>query len=164
EEILVPLFFYSPRYIQDPRVIIEPVETIHIAPTILDFLDLPPESSFQGMSLWGMTVVDPTILSDSRPLHPQEEKPAFAEHKDGKMVRYEGWKHIQLDSAGTAELYDLKTDPGETRNLIAEQPGQAARLGDLLEKWDASVPTVRSGDYELDEEALDLLRSLGYVD
>ena len=116
------------------------------------------------MSLWGMTVVDSTTLSDSRPLHPQEEKPVFAEHKDGKMVRYEGWKHIRLDCADTAELYDLKTDPGETRNLIAEQPGQAARLGNLLEKWDASVPTVRSGDHKLDEEALDLLRSLGYVD
>lgn len=164
EEIRVPLFFYSPRYIQDPRVIVEPVETMHIAPTILDFLDLPPEPSFQGMSLWGMTVVDSTTLSDSRPLHPQEEKPVFAEHKDGKMVRYEGWKHIRLDCADTAELYDLKTDPGETRNLIAEQPGQAARLGNLLEKWDASVPTVRSGDHKLDEEALDLLRSLGYVD
>ena len=33
------------------------------------------------------------------------------------------------------ELYDLKADPHETRNLAAGQPGVVKRLGTLLDEW-----------------------------
>jgi arylsulfatase A-like enzyme len=78
------------------------------------------------------------------------------------MVRFQGWKYI----LGTerAELYDLRSDPGELRNLMEEEPGRAAELDATLRQWDAGVPEVRTDEAEPDRESLELLRSLGYVD
>jgi arylsulfatase len=171
EEVLVPLFFYSPGFIRDPRVVEEPVETMHIAPTVLEFLDLPPEPSFHGMSLWRMIAGDPaerpagTVAADRTGLytaHPRSEKPAFAINKDAKMVRFKGWKYIL--GAEHAELYDLTSDPGELVNLMEQEPDRAAELDAILKQWDASVPEVRTHQTEPDRESLELLRSLGYVD
>ena len=91
EEVIVPLFFFAPSELPGGRVIREPVETIHIAPTILDFLGLPPEPSFQGMSLGDIIGLDGR--DDARPRHPLEEKPAFSMNGIGRMVRFGGWKY-----------------------------------------------------------------------
>jgi arylsulfatase A-like enzyme len=167
EEVVVPLFFYSPAHIAEPRLIEGPVETLHIAPTILEFLGLPPEPSFHGMSLWGTIADGPAGDGTASPAgahsaHPRSERPAFAVNKNAKMVRFQGWKYI----LGTerAELYDLRSDPGELRNLMEEEPGRAAELDATLRQWDAGVPEVRTDEAEPDRESLELLRSLGYVD
>jgi arylsulfatase A-like enzyme len=165
EEILVPLFFYCPGHLPEGRTIDEQVETIHIAPTILDFLGLPPEQSFQGMSL--MNIIDPGSRDTGGPhvLHPLEEKPAFSINHNGRMVRFHGWKYIEIDDElGTEELYDLTNDPGETKNVVFTDTGKAAELRALLRSWNSSVPVVRSESYELDAESLRALRALGYVD
>ena len=140
------------------------METIHIAPTILDFLGLPPEPSFQGMSL--MNIIDPGSRDPegAHAMHPPEEKPAFAISPSGKMVRFKGWKYIEDDDAETEELYDLRNDPGETENLVMRESGRASELREILRRWDASVLVVRSEDVELDEAAVRALRALGYVD
>jgi hypothetical protein len=36
-------------------------------------------------------------------------------------------------------LYDLAADPGETKNLIAEQPGRAASMKAVLERLDGEM-------------------------
>jgi len=97
-------------------------------------------------------------------MHPIEDRPAFSINAHGKMVLYRGWKLIVLeDEAGRMELYDLAADPGETVNLADREPEKAQELLGILRDWDASVPVVRSGDYELGAEALRHLRALGYI-
>jgi arylsulfatase A-like enzyme len=163
EEIVIPLFFYAPGLLREAKIVEEPVETIHIAPTILEFLGLPPVESFQGMSLVG--VIAPEESLGDCPSHPAEEKPAFSINDRCLAVRYGGWKYIETSGAGGGEeLYDLATDPGETSNLMAVEREKAAELRELLRAWDSNVPVVRSDDYELDEESLEALRTLGYID
>ena len=74
------------------------------------------------------------------------------------------WKYIQ-SSDDRHELYDLSRDPGETDNLIASQPGVAARLARQLDQWLASRRPVTSPAplEEMDEEDLKRLKSLGYI-
>jgi arylsulfatase len=163
EEIVVPLFFYAPGLLPRAGLIEDPVETIHIAPTILDLLGLPPEPSFQGMSLAG--VIAPGRTPSAYPSHPPHEKPAFSINGVGRSVRYRGWKYIEMDDPEESEqLYDLTADPGETRNLVSVKTEKAADLRALLHAWDASVPVVRSGTPELDEESIRTLRTLGYIE
>lgn len=165
EEILVPLFFHAPSLLTTPRTIEMPVETIHIAPTILDLLGLPPEPSFHGASLRTLLLPGEPRPDEAHPAHPESEKPAFAIHDGGKMVRFDGWKYIETsDGPVGEELYDLSNDPGETENLIATEPEKAGALSDILRRWDENVLIIRSGDYELDEESIRVLRTLGYVD
>ena len=44
------------------------------------------------------------------------------------MVRRDQWKYIWLANGGRELLFDLATDPGETRNACAAEPEMAARL------------------------------------
>ena len=98
-------------------------------------------------------------------LHPREEKPAFSINHNSRMVRFHGWKYIEIDDElGTEELYDLVNDSGETKNLVLTDTVRAAELRALLRAWNSSVPVVRSESYELDAESLRALRALGYVD
>ena len=59
------------------------------------------------------------------------------------------------------ELYNVATDPHETRNLITDNPETANQLIGLLKEW-----TDKSGDPEIRKpsaEDIKLLKSLGYV-
>jgi arylsulfatase A-like enzyme len=165
EEVMVPLFFYSPGYIPAPGMVGEPVETMNIAPTVLEFLGLQPEPSFQGRSLWSTIAtaggVERVSTPDSVGTHSWSPKPAFAINGSAKMVRVGGWKYIA--HAGYAELFDLTNDPGELRNVNGSETGRAQEMGDLLREWDVSVPEVRPIGSEPDKRSLKLLSSLGYI-
>jgi hypothetical protein len=58
----------------------------------------------------------------------------FAARKDstGKAVRAGDYKLIEYYEDGRLELYDLANDLSEERDLVALQPGIAARLQNLL--------------------------------
>ena len=59
-------------------------------------------------------------------------------------------------------LYDLETDPGETRDASTRHPEAASRLAQELEAWaDAASPAP---PLHYDEDQLRRLRALGYVD
>jgi len=69
-------------------------------------------------------------------------------------------------------LYDLLSDPGETRNVAAELPGEAERLKRALWRWDraprfevATQPLTAAcrGERRMDPETEKLLHSLGYI-
>ena len=44
-------------------------------------------------------------------------------------------KLVQFYEDDRVEMYDLAKDPGEQDDLAAQQPGEAARLKRLLERW-----------------------------
>jgi hypothetical protein len=54
------------------------------------------------------------------------------------------YKLIEFFEDGRLELYDLKADPGETRNLAASQPRRAEEMRSRLIAWrqhvEAQIP------------------------
>jgi hypothetical protein len=73
------------------------------------------------------------------------------------------------DGQRTLQLYDLKGDPGETRDLAAQDGVEAQRLdGELSRALNAdgsSMATWESGDgQQLPDDQVDALRELGYVE
>jgi tetratricopeptide (TPR) repeat protein len=75
-------------------------------------------------------------------------------------VRDDSWKLIR---APEPELYDLRADPGETRNLISEHPEQTARLERELDAFLQGARDDAASIREPNPEELERLRSLGYV-
>ncbi len=75
-----------------------------------------------------------------------------------RSIRADGWKYI---AAPEPELYNLTSDPGETRNMIKEEPQRAAdmarRVGAISP---ATLPAVASA---ADPETQRRLQALGYV-
>jgi arylsulfatase A-like enzyme len=106
-----------------------------IAPTLLSLAGVPLSTSMQGKNLV------PILTSRKTPREWRRE--FFYEHHSVpdrippcEAVRTERWKYIRWTGAGDAEeLYDLKSDPLEEHNLVAN-PKHAKVLADLRAKWE----------------------------
>ena len=62
-------------------------------------------------------------------------------------VRHGRWKLLcEYDGSG-AELYDLESDPGETRDLAARHPEETARLQTSLLEWHRAMPPDNGATY-----------------
>jgi len=77
--------------------------------------------------------------------------------------RYKLVEFPQLTGGYARALYDLEADPAEVVNVIDEHSEVAARLSAELAAWSASIPT-QAPPPERDQEQLEMLRALGYVD
>lgn len=66
------------------------------------------------------------------------------------------WKLI---AASEPELYDLQNDPGELKNVAAEQPSKVQAMAAMLSKMRPAAPAATS----VSPEAAERLRALGYV-
>ncbi len=73
-------------------------------------------------------------------------------------IRLGGWKYIQ---APRAELYDLRSDPGERSNQLAARPAESARLATLVNVvGQRTGPSVSSSVDPLEAEKF---LALGYI-
>jgi arylsulfatase A-like enzyme len=65
------------------------------------------------------------------------------------------------------ELYDVTSDPAETRNIVDERPDIAQELEEMLALWTQSLlGQVRetTGSVDVDPETMEQLRLMGYVE
>ncbi|MCP1170631.1 sulfatase-like hydrolase/transferase [Limimaricola litoreus] len=102
-----------------------------ILPTLLGLANLPDRVP-EGLPGRDLSEV---LLAEA----PEEDGFAvvFDEYGPHRMIRQGRWKYIHRADPEACELYDLETDPGETRNLAAlpEQAATRARLTRDLEDW-----------------------------
>ena len=75
-----------------------------------------------------------------------------------RTIRAGGWKYI---AAPHPELYDLTSDPSETRNLVAEQPARAAELARQVDA--ISTGALAFAGAAPDPETVARLQALGYT-
>ncbi len=111
----------------------DPCHFIDIVPTVLD---LAGGADFS--SKWNGEVAPP--------LPGMSLAPAFAEdgiirhefiyfhHLDNRAIRVGDWKLVAKGKDGPWELYDLKTDRCEAKDLAAEHPGKVRQLSILWRK------------------------------
>ena len=106
----------------EPKEISQQVRTVDIMPTIMDYLDINLDSNFEvpdGISLLplikGQKIEEKIAFSETGNPLDKKEPP---KEPNVKSVRTSNWKFIYSEYNDTKELYDLKTDPDEERNLI----------------------------------------------
>ncbi|HEX3741943.1 MAG TPA: sulfatase-like hydrolase/transferase [Terriglobales bacterium] len=123
ELIRVPLLLRVPGRLPD-REIKEPFGLIDLAPTLFDMLDLPSPASFRGHSCWRKLVTDESwdwpVLTEcayacTNPFRSEKRLAARI-----LAVRKGEHKLVINFALGTDELYDLGSDPRESRPLPAE--------------------------------------------
>ena len=124
-----------------------PAGHVDVLPTILDAAGVPRPEGLPGRSLLSRP--------DARRLLPFEALTASLTRGwaplTGAIGR--GWKYVDLP---IPELYELATDPEETRNRIAERP-------DVLRELAAAVPRERAVSAGASAQSAARLRSLGYL-
>ncbi len=80
-----------------------------------------------------------------------------------------GWfKLITVPAKNLLELYDLSNDPLELTDLSAENDERVSAMVATLEQWKLAMQSstehfAAGGEAELDEESIERLRSLGYI-
>jgi choline-sulfatase len=137
----------------------DPVPIMGIAPTILATLKLhdPIQQQFETDSLLA------TGSSDSAPVY-SESFYSFSSF-GWSPVRTINNKSHQFIDAPKPELYDLRADPEEKQNLIADQPAVGSVLDQQLKNLVVRYAPYESpaGGSQLDAEAVEKLRALGYM-
>jgi arylsulfatase A-like enzyme/Flp pilus assembly protein TadD len=151
----VPLVFWAPGLLR-PRVVEEPVRHVDVLPTVLDLLGVALPAGLEGRSL--------RPLLAGRALDAQ---PSYFEALSSSLNR--GWAPLHgVSESGLKyidvpipELYDLRADPGETRNLLPSRPHDVGRLRERLASLrgkDKGVARVAES-----QETVERLRALGYA-
>ncbi|MFO1096618.1 MAG: sulfatase-like hydrolase/transferase, partial [Planctomycetaceae bacterium] len=154
----VPLIIRPPAPARSHVPVSQPVSLVDISPTILSALDLPIP---QGVSGRNLLPHNSAASTNARACYGESEAP----YMEGgwcplRTWTTEEWKLIQTT---VPELYNLTADPGETHNLVQEQPDVAARLEQELDAF-ASELTVRKATATASTEAeIKALRTLGYA-
>lgn len=130
ELIHVPFMFRLPKV--EHRVVSEVVQLIDMAPTIVDAVGGSAPKSWQGRS-----------LADAFAGKPLEPRPVYAElmpapawdHDARAMITADGTYKVYFRKSDRLwEIYDLKKDPQETKNLADSLPN-AAELKAQLTSW-----------------------------
>lgn len=163
EVLRIPLIVHLPAFVPPQRVA-DNVSIVDVLPTLREFLGLPPDRAHEGVSLLGRL--------RGRPL---PKRPLFAHlyrqaglwgSKDELRVRaliLDEWKY--LDGTLGEELFDMRADPGESVNRLADAGPVAdslrRRLADMAGGMSSSAAERVS--LPLDPQTQDELRTLGYV-
>lgn len=121
----VALVVWSPG--RKPARVRSLVELVDAAPTILELAGLPASPAFEGRSLVplmnggrraGVVFGDAGLVSNDANIR--------------RFVRDERWKLTVDDPAAATALYDLRADPGETKDVSARHPDVVGRLSGEL--------------------------------
>ena len=156
----VPLIMAGPGVAAGKRVR-ERVGTVDIVPTVLELLGAPARADVQGRSL--VRVWERGDGVDERQGYYSETLSPRISHGLGELrAWFEGpFKYIH---GPRSELYDVRADPAELRNLIDEDPKTAATLRDRLGRFiERTARPSGEAAAPADPENLERLAALGYV-
>lgn len=165
--IRIPLIFAMPDRLPQGARVQEVVQSIDIAPTILDLLGLEIPGQFQGNSLV------PLMSGEDTSWKSRAVSMMFRDNRNFLALRDGAWKII-LDARThnmTYELYHIPSDPDERNNLIESEPEVAERLKKELTAWiegefeglDLIYKPGQLLNKEFDKKTIERLRSLGYI-
>mgnify|MGYP002381296395 CR=1 FL=1 len=134
--------------------------SIDFLPTLLDLMGGRAPANVQGRSLAPAFAAKPveTDIAYGESLYPKMNM----NWSELRSIRTNRWKYIR---APKPELYDLTTDPGETKNIIGEHAPEAQKFEAHLKSL---ISTDGSGKERVntalvDERVMDQLKSLGYL-
>lgn len=155
----VPLIVWGPREILAGSRVTGVVRTADIAPTILDFIGLPPIEGASGASLHGLatgarTSVPTTAYGESLELHLTFGADILRFERQGR------WKYIHKP---VPELFDLVADPRELENLAARHPERVEEMKTRLQSRLAAAASQEGAVVALDGEQRAALSALGYL-
>lgn len=151
ELVRIPLAISFPGTITAGRRIEELVVNVDFLPTLCDLVGIAAPERIHGKSLT-------SLLDGTRPTWRDSVIGEYYSKQKWvnpiRMVRTKEWKYTRYRKWGE-ELYDLRSDPGELKNLATTEAHSAAkqRLSEIVDEWiratkdpfDSLVPTDRAG-------------------
>ena len=154
--VRVPLIVVDPRAERRGILRDDPATLLDIAPTLAALAGFESPRQFQGRNLLGRSA------PATRDILTATYKPEAI--YDKFALRRSPWHLILTPQENKIEVYDLRTDPEEIRNLFGgtEMPEDARPLLPLLETRTREILMGKT-EVKIDKGAEDMLRALGYI-
>jgi Flp pilus assembly protein TadD len=155
----IPLIVTGPG-VPAGKVVSQQVRSIDVLPTVTDFLGLAHGDKVQGTSLLPAILEGKEVRSNYcflQTLYPKTHL-GWAELRG---IRTDEWKLIV---APKPELYRIREDKMESKNLVEREPVEADRLQKKV--WEVAGPPEKQAEIQpqiIDEQRLRELNALGYV-
>jgi choline-sulfatase len=108
------------------------VSLMDLGPTILSLFGLPTPGRFMGQSLVPFMRGETPVLA----------RPLAVDNGGNMRAMLFDERFKAISRSGIDEVYDLRDDPGETKNL-AEHPESRVRLATLRAFFDGLVPKAK---------------------
>ena len=142
------------------QIVREQVRSIDLMPTLVDLAGLSGGEGLDGASL--ADVIRGGARRDAPPSYSESWYPQLHFGWSRlRALRVGEWKYID---APRPELYDLRTDPAERKNVIGTRGSVAARMASELDAIEKSFgPAATAAAPQPDPETIARLRSLGYI-
>jgi arylsulfatase A-like enzyme len=166
DQTMVPLLIFSPDA-PAGRTVANPVSLRDLPATIVDQLGLSAGSPFPGHSLAAFWTSSPGQASPriTPALSEMAQAAAFGSEQERKPTRAllqmslvaSGWHYIR-DRVGPEQLYDLRSDPTELRNLVGSSAVDTA-LGSFRRSL-LDILTNEAGSTEVENTYLARYRRL----
>ena len=136
--IRIPTLIYLPDNPLNGQEIETPVSTVDFFPTLLDLTGTAGKVPVDGKSILPLLTgkKDTNLIKRALYWHYPHYYPTTT---PVSAMRQGNWKFLEYLEDGRTELFDLEKDPGENRNLVAEEPDKARELGDQLRRWKQEV-------------------------
>jgi arylsulfatase A-like enzyme len=164
ELIHVPFAIRTPDC--TPRRVKQVVSLIDLAPTVLDVLGIASPPTFEGRSLapglQGGPVAERPVEAETELTRDGTQRLAI---RDGRLKYL-----LAVPRAGaplrvlSEELYDLRDDPAEQRNLMPSPQAVAFRKAALAYLESSRAQASAPNAVHLDAEAREKLKALGYIE
>jgi len=153
----VPLVIWAPPHIR-PAVVSPTARLVDVAPTILDLVGAAALADVDGRTLRPLAAGE----------QPIDDPGSYFEALNANLTR--NWAPlrgivadgVKLIDLPLPELYDLAADPGEQRNLYAQQRERARPLEARLDRVTSAAATSAARP-SIDADAEARLRALGYI-
>jgi len=147
-----PLLIKWPGVTKPGSICHEPVCSTDFYPTMLDIAGSSGDSN-HNQNIDGISIT-PLLKNPASQLPRKELYWHFPHYYSTtspvSAVRQGDWKLLEYYEDGHLELYNLKDDLGEQKNLVEKHPTKATELKTLLSNWrkniDAQLPVVNQGE------------------
>ena len=152
ESIQVPLIVKLPGQARAGERVARTVALIDLVPTLIAIAGLDPDPALPGRSLLATHALAP------RPVY-SETWSTYIQFGWSELLSAIDGRYHYIE-APEPELYDLLADPGETRNLVADE----RRVGAALRAFLAPFPReIATPEPTADAETAARLSALGYL-
>jgi arylsulfatase A-like enzyme len=167
EVMRVPLILWGPGRIPAGKVVDAPVASLDVLPTLVELAGGTLSGQGADGDVQGRSLIP--FLTDGSPEHRVLFAEGWADESVPLTSVWDGALKAVFHGAEleTAELYDLRRDPGETVDLSSDRPDDVDRLRRRVAEWRRENERIQEEIGEatagIDEETEERLRALGYL-
>lgn len=137
--IRVPFFATWPGRIPAGRTFDYPVIALDVLPTALAAAGAPAPAGLDGVNLLPhLTAATPPAAAPHADLFWRFGPQRAVRRGQWKLA---DWRDFEAKTQSGWQLYDLAADPGEARDLSAQQPALVRELAAAWEKWNSANAT-----------------------